>query len=575
VAVFLLVLLGGGCGEPAGPGEADVEPYTAGIRIAWDYRTLQRPFDGPAWYPRMIRLGSGDLLLSVESRGASYVLRSGDDGSSWGVPVQVAGERDGIMAAVPSLLELGDGTVLLAYNTRPPEDNADPARRIGIMLAASEDGGRTWEQRATVFEAGHQWRRGVWEPAMLELPEGEVLLFVANEFPYVTSMEQEISVLRSRDAGRTWTLPETVSVRAGHRDGMPVPLRLRDGSGIVISIEDDGLVAGPFKPVIVWIPADGRLQGVVRGDSPRRWSALRDEDQLPVAAVGGAPYLVQFPGGETVLSYQGTEGRRGDWTHSTMVVGLGDEKAKSFSRKSEPFRVPEGRGALWNSLFVKNDTTVTALTSTNGYSGAIHELYVVDGHRLPEPRAPAGVVRIDGEGSEEVWARSPEGRLGAYGPRSVRFQTAWDTERFLARFEVAREAAGAGGTLEAGDAILLYLAPRPLHRDAPVAGAFRLWVGADGGTLLEEGRDGRWVTRAATGAVAAVSPQGSAGSGGARTVELGIPWDLVGGRPATGQGWGMTVELVSPDGRGGLIREAVSGTHPDRPGSWLRIELQE
>jgi hypothetical protein len=567
----LLVLLVSACLEPSAPREAGpVEPFTGGIRIAWDHDTLQRPFDGPAWYPRMIRLEDGALLLSVESRGASYVMRSEDDGATWGSPVRVAEERDGIMAAVPSLLQLRGGTVLLAYNPRPPQTNADPGRRFGIGLAASADGGRTWEPRATVFEGGHEWSRGVWEPAMLELPDGEILLFVANEYPYATSLEQEISVLRSRDEGRSWSDPETVSFRAGHRDGMPVPIQLRDGSGIVIAIEDNGLVAGPFKPVIVRIPADGVLQGVVRGDSPQRWSALRDEDRLPDHAYGGAPYLVQFPDGETLLSYQGNEGRRGDWSVSTMVVALGDGRARSFSRKSEPFRIPDGRSALWNSLFLKDDTTVTALTSTNGYSGSIHELYLVDGHRVPEPRAPAGGVRVDGSGSEAVWDRSPVGRIGAYGPTFARFRTAWDPEHFYARFEVER--AGLGSTRES---IVLYLAPGPLQRDAPVAGAFRLWVGEDGGTVLEEGRDGRWVRRPAPGVVAAASPAASGPRGTRTTVEVGVPWGLVGGRPATSRGWGMTVELVAEDGHGSLIREAVSGTNPDRPGSWLRIELQE
>ncbi len=62
-----LLVAGAGCGdsvsgpdpvEPTGPGT--VVPYTEGIRIAWDHGTLRRPFEGPAYYPRMITLANSE-----------------------------------------------------------------------------------------------------------------------------------------------------------------------------------------------------------------------------------------------------------------------------------------------------------------------------------------------------------------------------------------------------------------------------------------------------------------------------------------------------------------------------------
>ncbi|HYE06387.1 MAG TPA: sialidase family protein [Planctomycetota bacterium] len=398
-------MLVAGCGGTDAGGSGAAPAYVVrdeDSRIVWDQRTLRRPFDGPASYPRMIRLRDGDLLLSLESRGASLAIRSADGGATWSAPVTVASAHDGIIAAVPSLLQLRDGTVLLAYNTRPPHDNRDPAKRFGIRLAASDDAGRTWRERAIVYTAGVESGRGVWEPSMLELPTGEVLLFVADEQPYDRDDDQEVAVLRSADAGVTWSAPRQVSWRAGHRDGMPVPLLLRDGSGIAIAIEDDGLSGDAFKPAIVWMPVDGAPVGTVGGDSALRWSALTAAQQLPAAAYGGAPFLAQFPDGETVLSFQSDAGRSGGWSRSTMMVALGDARARSFAGVSRPFAVPDGRHALWGSLFVHDADTITALTTTDAYSGSVQELYLIDGRRIAQPAAVA---------ASEDGSRTPSGRL--------------------------------------------------------------------------------------------------------------------------------------------------------------------
>src|SRR5690606_35129826 len=88
------------------------------------------------------------------------------------------------------------------------------------------------------------------EPAAIQLPNGQIQLFFANEGPYTGSSEQNISLLRSNDLGETWTVdPEIVSFRAGSRDGMPVPLLLQGSDEVIVAIEDNGKVN--FKPYII------------------------------------------------------------------------------------------------------------------------------------------------------------------------------------------------------------------------------------------------------------------------------------------------------------------------------------
>src|SRR5699024_10574925 len=333
-----------------------------------------------------------------------------------------------VKAAVPELLQLNSGDILLAYNTRPPQDNTDPKMSFGIKVAISKDGGESWLPAITVFEGGYKWSRGVWEPAMIQLSTGEIQLFFANEYPYSDSHDQEISMVHSFDLGKSWSSPKTISYRPGHRDGMPVPLILKDDQGIAVAIEDNGMEPSEFKPAIIWSSAkDNWQRGAAGPDSERRWRALRKEDQLSTSDYGGAPYLQQLESGETLLSFQSTQNRLDDWSKSTMVVAVGDGKAQNFSRKSQPFDVPEEKSALWNSLFIKNDTTVTAVTSTTAYSNQ-RELYIKDGYVIGEIRPAYGSIEIDGNRDEEAWTSSSTTFIGAYSPASVLISTAWDEE---------------------------------------------------------------------------------------------------------------------------------------------------
>ena len=584
-----IALVWAGCGWGAGCSEnpvttedggetpATVQPFREGIRIGWDTRTRRRLFDGPASYPRMIRLLNGDLLCSVESAGSSYVLRSEDDGASWSAPILAAAAEGSVIAAVPSLLQRPDGRVLLAYNTRPPADNQNPDRRFGIKIVASDDGGRTWEPWADVVEGGYTWGEGVWEPSMLHLASGELLLYFANEARYPSNDDQEISLVRSVDGGRTWSSPETVSYREGHRDGMPVPLLLQNGEALVVAIEDDGVVPGPFKPALLRLPPDGATGSVIRGDSPLRTPALADGARLAVSAYGGAPYLAQLPGGETLLSFQSNAGRGGDWARSTLTVALGDEDGRSFDRLSQPFLVPEGRHALWNSLFVKDANTVTALSATNAFNPDHAELYVVDGHRIPEPVAYRGSVEVDGDVTEDVWGQATSVFVGAYGERAVWGRTAWDDDALYVALDV--QDVGGAGTPSADADVLVALAPRLLAEDRPVENAFHLHVGVGGAVQLFEGQGGQWAPTTAEGVTAEASWVQVRTVGrqreGRTVVEVAVPWDRLGGRPAVGAAWGLTLGVVDRDQQGNKTREWVAGTEGDRPSTWLKTTLAE
>jgi hypothetical protein len=158
---------------------------------------------------------------------------------------------------------------------------------------------------------------------------------------------------------------------------MPVPLLLAGGKGVAVAIEDNG-IAGKFKPSIVHTSLeDNWRQPFVSGENAQRWAALKI--QLPDSVYAGAPYLRQFPGGETVLSVQSGEGRLNESTqrNSQMVVYLGDSEARNFGSKSVPFAVVPEASGLWNSLFIKDETTVTAISGT--VVKGVRGLWAIDG----------------------------------------------------------------------------------------------------------------------------------------------------------------------------------------------------
>jgi hypothetical protein len=355
--------------------------------LTWDAASLRLVAEHGE-YGRMVRLDDGRIACDYD-RDRRMWIRHGDElGVRWGEPVLVAGEPVCWLTNA-DLLPLRDGTLLyfwderpvaaLAYQHRPapPGRLTQPFR---IRMARSADRGRTWSPPRTIHIAGPSYQDGCWEPAAVQLPSGEVQVYFADESRFTETAEQEIARLRSRDGGMTWGQAERFSLRAGHRDGMPAPLVLAGGRGVVVAIEDDGLTGGRFKPVVIAPPVDrdGRAAGV-GGDSPGRRGALAVP--LDPAWYGGAPCLRQLPSGETLLSYQ--ESADGSLARCRMAVCVGDRDARHFTHKTYP--LPPGlRGnQLWNSLFVNDARTVTAVSTTtvNGVRG----IWAVAGHITQGP----------------------------------------------------------------------------------------------------------------------------------------------------------------------------------------------
>lgn len=597
VPLILCVLVTVGCDsgpteDESPPGDREpsrtLEPYTEGLRLGWDARTQLEVYGGNSSYPRMIRLDNGDLLVAyVHFVGEAIiqVQRSTDNGRTWSDPVvAVRDARTEVTANNPELIQLDNGTVLLPHGRRPQGEIGIP---FELRVAASTDGGRSWDPRASVYKAGSSRRQGVWEPVIKQLPGGTLQLYAANEKPYVNSNDQEISMWRSSDRGRTWSDDfVTTSYREGARDGMPAPVLLQDGGGIVYAIESNQWSerCWQLKPTIIWTPSVNNAwsNAPVLGDDRRyRWRALASSARLNCNSRGTALYLVQFPTGETVLSFHTREDReRGG---QTLVVAVGNQEARSFRHKARPFGVPdqEGHRAKWSSLFRKNDTTVTAVTSTSAYNGdrggGFKQIYTVDGYRMGTWQVPSGAVTVDGDGSDPVWQKARGGILGAHSDKTTRVSAAWNEENLFLRYRVFdAQNVASEGLSDTDDAVLLALAPRALPNNTPSEGAFQLKVESDGDATVRRGMEGAWRPIDGASLRVAISEAESFQSVGfdgiKYVVEVGLEWDTVGGRPADGTGWGITAGIANNNTEG-FQREWMSASDPDRPKTWFKATL--
>ncbi len=335
-----------------------IEPYR-GSRLFWDSANPIEVFSGGG-YCRIIELQDGRLMACCESGGIKISFSS-NKGKAWSTPRKIVENVNNIPNCVPDLIQLTNGTIIVAYNPRPKAPYTED-RLFGIRCKRSEDNGETWSDEIWIYDASYIFSDGCWEPSMLELPSGEVQLYFADEGPYTSTNEQQISMCRSFDKGKTWSAAQKVCYRKGYRDGMPVPVLLQDNSYIVVAIEDNGCGYGDFIPSTVRCPLETNWNNYwVNAYSENRLIAP-DYNYCPVAK-GGAPYIRRSTTGEMVMSHQS---KLNNGEFRTMYAYVGDKEGKNFKSMSRPFILLNNQEALWNSLCVLNDGTVLAVAGING-----------------------------------------------------------------------------------------------------------------------------------------------------------------------------------------------------------------
>ncbi len=151
-------------------------------------------------HPTIIELDDGTWLCTFFTfqlphiAKAKYML-SYDEGKTWTKPKDlldmVGLDGTGGFANGPAI-QLSDGTVLIATNYRPSEEQDKNVS--DILVLRSEDRGKTFNVAAVLKKGYPQY-----EPTMAELPNGQLLL--------MTRLKGDI--YWSNDKGKTWITSET------------------------------------------------------------------------------------------------------------------------------------------------------------------------------------------------------------------------------------------------------------------------------------------------------------------------------------------------------------------------------
>ncbi|MBQ4280192.1 MAG: exo-alpha-sialidase [Rikenellaceae bacterium] len=543
------------------PAEAAEQPSATvdGTRIMWDYRSIQCIAPGGA-YARVRRLDDGSLVAVYDRRGNTEKIRSYDDGRSWSEPQVLfpahmyygaGGDSVWIYTTNAEIYQLRNGTLIAGCNYRPSKPDIAP---YAIVVSLSDDMGANWSEPRVLYEAGTNFGDGCWEPSFLQLPSGELQVYFANEGPYTTNADQEITLMSSADNGATWSEPRMVCFREGHRDGMPVAQVI--GDEIVLSIEDNGY--GELQPYILRTALADNWREPVLGDGPRREPAHLLP--LPADVYAGAPYTLVLPTGETLVSYQTTERRHPDWERSTLEVAVGDRTMRRFAKATRPIDVPLDRSAMWNSLALWDRHTVVAVTSASFREP--YGVWIVKGYILPpHMEARHDKVKVDGLVTPKEWGRDLPIFVGTRGPAQIRAAVGARGRTLCFGALVAdtwRENPDAG--------ISFYLAPD----NSDLGGAaYRVWCPAEGAAQVFRLDDGGW-TEIPAGDVRVGCLRDPNGNG--YSVECSVPFGVVGKRDDAPVRVSVGLSALTDDGA--AYEELLANSESGNPATWYRIDLQ-
>lgn len=557
ISLFIVLVCLSSCSER-------IEPYK-GSRIFWDIDSKVTVFE-KGNYARMIELQDGRLLCAAESDGICISFSS-DKGRTWSEPKCIVETPEKIFLAVPDLIQLKDGSILLGYNPRPREPYSK-GRLFGIRAVRSIDNGETWSDPIFIFDAKHLFIDGCWEPSFLELPSGEIQCYFANENEYTNSEEQCISMCRSFDKGLSWSEPVKICFRNNSRDGMPVPVLLKDQSEIAVIIEDNGWPGrGNFAATTVRCAlADNWNSAYVNSESSQRDMIF---ETIPeVGIISAAPYLRVLPNGETVASYQGNEGRNAeDLQYFDMFVEVGDKKARNFKARTTPFALDLNHHSIWNSLAVIDSGIVVAVGSI-GEPFKANSIQMIKGYPICQVHANYGNITVDGIGSDaEKWT-TINGQLPmGYITKNKALLDFLYNERYLFFKAYVKDKSFINNSVQ-NDGVRFLIDADDVSGKNLQKGMYSIFFDTNGSFDFRSVESGKWVTNNNAEIEYAVKADSDS-----YLIEAAIPWNLLGKkRVPFNERMAIAVEIVDKTPTT-TFTETIADVDNEASWTWLEFCL--
>lgn len=244
-----------------------------------------------------------------------------------------------------------------------------------MVVARSNDGGRNWNPPIIIAKGR------AWEPFILELPNGILHAYWADETPYWggSTLSQDIAMSSSFDGGRTWSAKKILIRKTGMRPGTPIATVSSSTNMIHLTYEVVGDAASPY------ITSTSASSGWVNSapiDYSSPSSHPTNTKSMPVRAPGdwgGFPYLTELNRCVLLYGYHSGSGRTGSWLNNLsplMVLDPSTIEVNSLSRVIPGGGVQQSQGRIIPSITRTSDDTLAFLvTSTTSEANAAIYMY--------------------------------------------------------------------------------------------------------------------------------------------------------------------------------------------------------
>lgn len=391
-------------------------------------------------YPRISQRQDGGYIMTWQNgdggnnNGADTYYALSNDLKSWTDEKTLFASYGDLFYTNASVKLLSDGRLMAVSsfwnktcysksgvdkNDAFPTDSEGMAanKQHGIRIKFSSDNGTNWTSYKEIYNGPN------WECYIMEPSAGHIQIYFAESRPRISDSHSGVSMVESKDNGITWT-PSPGSkanrvmrkfwIDASNRGGvqnkftyqMPVGVILNGSSQMAFAVESvEGSIGNLDHKV-----------SVVHSLSDGTWNNLQGEETTPMAnrqdnlAYGIGPCLVQFPSGETVLSYA-SESRP-----NTIYHKMGNATASSFG--TERILMQNLSSAAWSSLMVDGDHTLVAVD--RDARGAAEDATVALARFALNHSITASSRSVTVDASSSEWANTDEALyLGASSQASA------------------------------------------------------------------------------------------------------------------------------------------------------------
>ena len=526
-------------------------------------------------YPRIKKLPNGQYILfwHNNSVGANVFYTRSFDLKNWepvkkvfaATPITVNGQSDERSYSNADALVLQNGELMVVASFRAKNHFRKDNAYNGIMMRKSSDNGQTWSEEQVIYRGSN------WEPQILQLPSGEIQVYFTHSGAK-SQMQIEMgwigdnmvassgtAIARSYDNGKTWKANQPNSY-AGYAisqryidtvrgidvftDQMPCALLLNKYNTIAVAMESKAFYGVDYYNISVAYSDDNwsRTLGIDEEGPSDKQKDLWN---------GGAPYLKQFPSGETILSYN---------ARNVYYIRLGDAKARKFYNPCLPFG--EEMTGVWGSLELDGSHTVIG-TVQDRSSGSSN---ILIGRMNLNHTVAAGNMTPAIDGDNWEWSNNTEAFfVGSESQAQASVRLSYDKDNvyvLVERLDV---------DLRPEDTVSVYLNP-----DSQGLGesSLRLTVGTSGLQQTARYSGGRWTDTAVSGARGEVLLRGTVGDSSDQdegyAVEVVIPRAALQANASTLR---CALVLYNQDKGTSRIEDSLDSVTLSQPTSWLKVRL--